>query len=159
MGLLHICKIMTVSDQPRIFFLCENHIFWALLTKYAYTITLLLHGSLGFAFVLKCTVQHFQIVFGNFSANKPDLLWNQKLLRIPDFHIEKNLGMVGHFWGSADLNSPPLGEDSSRTLIGGIEMSGKCPTRVFRSIYNWASASVLIGALFVNSRQASLMPN
>ena len=44
--------------------------------------------------------------------------------------------MVGHLWGSADLNSPPLGEDGSGTLIGGIEMSGKCPTRVFRSIYS-----------------------
>ena len=58
------------------------------------------------------------------------------MFRIYGFHIEKNPGMVGHFWGSADINSSPLGKDGSGTLIGGIECPGKCSTRAFRFIYN-----------------------
>ena len=72
------------------FFLCENHIFWTLLTKYAYTITLLLHGHMGFQYVLKCVAHHFQTVLGKFLTNTCQLLWNQKLLRICGFRIEKN---------------------------------------------------------------------
>ena len=40
-------------------------------------------------------------MFGDFCANKSCLLWSQKLLRIYDFHMEKNPGMMGPLLGAS----------------------------------------------------------
>ena len=47
-----------------------------------------LHGSMGNAFAFYCDVCYFQTVLGDFCTNISHLLWSQKLLSIPTFHIE-----------------------------------------------------------------------
>ena len=75
-----------VSDQARNFFLCENHIFWTYLMKFTNHIIV----PLSVYRLCICSEVHFQIVFGDFSANVPERLWSEKMLTIYGFHIEKN---------------------------------------------------------------------